>query len=94
MASGRKKSGVLSTVINLFGVLTALVMIIRMLLVLSGTTADNPLFTVVKTWSDLLVLWWGTIIKPAGTPASVIITYALAAVFWLLVTRIVARVLR
>ena len=94
MASGRKKTGVLSTVINLFGVLTALVMIIRMLLVLSGTTADNPLFSVIKVWSDLLVLWWGNIIKPAGAPASVIVTYALAAVFWLLVTRILARVLR
>jgi hypothetical protein len=94
MASGRKKTGVLSTVINLFGVLTALVMIIRMLLTLSGSTADNPLFSIVKTWSDLLVLWWGNIIKPAGAPASVIATYALAAVFWLLVTRILARVLR
>ncbi|QUQ69764.1 hypothetical protein [Kutzneria sp. CA-103260] len=94
MASGRKKTGVLSTVINLFGVLTALVMIIRMLLVLSGSTADNPLFTVVRTWSDLLVLWWGNIIKPAGAPASVIITYALAAAFWLLVTRVLARVLK
>jgi len=94
MASGRKKTGVLSTVINLFGVLTALVMIIRMLLLLSGTTADNPLFSVVRAWSDLLVLWWGNIIKPAGAPASVIVTYALAAVFWLLVTRILARVLR
>ena len=94
MASGGKKSGVLSTVINLFGVLTALIMIIRMLLVLTGSTADNPLFTVVKVWSDLLVLWWGNVVKPEGAPASVIITYALAAVFWLLVTRIVARVLK
>jgi hypothetical protein len=94
MASGGKKSGVLSTVINLFGVLTALVMIIRMLLVLTGSTGDNPLFSVIKVWSDLLVLWWGNVVQPPGAPASVIITYALAAVFWLLVTRIVARVLK
>jgi hypothetical protein len=94
MAKGGKKTGVLSTVLNLFGVLTALVMIIRMLLVLSGSTADNPLFAVVKTWSDLLVLWWGNIVEPKGAPASVIITYALAAVFWLVVTRILARFLR
>jgi len=95
MASGgKKKSGVLSTVINLFGVLTALIMIIRMLLVLAGSTGDNPLFSVVTAWSDLLVLWWGNVVQPQGAPASVIITYALAAVFWLLVTRIVARVLR
>jgi len=94
MASGGKKSGVLSTVINLFGVLTALIMIIRMLLVLTGSTGDNPLFSVVKIWSDLLVLWWGNVVQPPGAPASVIITYALAAVFWLLLTRIVARFLR
>ena len=94
MAAGGKKSGVLSTVINLFGVLTALIMIIRMLLVLTGSTGDNLLFSVVKIWSDLLVLWWGNIVQPPGAPASVIINYALAAVFWLLLTRIVARVLR
>lgn len=94
MASGGKKSSALSTVINLFGVLTALVMIIRMLLALTGSTGDNVLFSIVKVWSDLLVLWWGNIVQPAGAPASVIITYALAAAFWLLLTRIVARVLR
>ena len=94
MAAGGKKSGVLSTVINLFGVLTALIMIIRMLLVLTGSTSDNLLFSVVQNWSDRLVQWWRTIVQPPGAPARVIITYALAAVFWLLLTRIVARVLR
>jgi hypothetical protein len=94
MTNGGKKSGVASTVINWFGVLTALAMIIRMLIVLSGTTATNPLFSMVTVWSNLLLLWWGDVVKPAGAPMSVIANYALAAVFWLLVTRLVARFLR
>ena len=94
MAKGGTKPGVLSTVIKWFGVLTALVMIIKMFVVVSGTTASNPLFSVVNVWSNLLLLWWGNVVKPAGAPMSVVVNYVLAAVFWLLVTRIVARFLR
>lgn len=94
MASGGKKSGWLSSLINWFGVLTAMVMVLHIIFVLSGTTATNPFFTVVTKWSELLVLWWGNLFKPADLPVNVALNYAVAAVFWLIVTRVVARVLR
>ncbi|AHH93641.1 hypothetical protein GCM10010174_30140 [Kutzneria viridogrisea] len=95
MGSGGKKSGgVLSTVINLFGVLTALVMVVHVLLVLTKANTGNVFFTIVEKWANLLVLWWGNVFKPVDAPGNVALNYLLAAAFWLLVTRIVARILR
>jgi hypothetical protein len=94
MASGGKKSGWLSSLINWFGVLTALVMVLHILFVLTGTAATNPFLTVVNKWAELLLLWWGSLFEPADLPLNIALNYAVAAVFWLLVTRIVARLLR
>ena len=97
MNSGGKRSHrrgrFLPAAVNLLGMFTALAMIMHILLVLTKP-ASNLLFTVVDQWAGLLALWWGTLFKPPDSVVNVTLNYLVAAVFWLLVTRVVARVLR
>lgn len=89
--SGRRTA---AAVVNLVGTALALLLIGHILFVLFGARPDNPVVTWVARWSDVVGLWFTNLFSTSSAAFTVILDYGSAAVFWLVVTGVVARVLR
>jgi hypothetical protein len=81
-------------VVNLVGSALALLLTAHILFVLFDAQPDNPLVSWVATWADVVGLWFVHLFSTSSPQFTVILDYGAAAVFWLIVTGLVARVLR
>jgi hypothetical protein len=64
------------------------------LLTVFGANPDNPITTFVRSWADPLALAFRDLFTPADGKLRVLANYGLAAIFWLIVTSIVVRLIR
>lgn len=76
------------------GTALALVLTAHVLFVLFHADPDNPVVAWAARWSGVLGLWF-TDLFHTGSPAfTALLDYGAAAVFWLVVTGVLASVLR
>ncbi|GAB3575560.1 hypothetical protein GCM10027445_38230 [Amycolatopsis endophytica] len=81
-------------VVTGIGALFALVEAIYIVLVLAGANAANAFFRFIDSIAQPLALFFPGLF-PVGNPdLNVLVNYGLAAVFWLVVTGLIARLLR
>ena len=80
--------------VRLIGVVFALVLAVHIVLTLFDANPDNQITTFFADFSAQLVLWFQDLFTPADPKIAVVVNYGLAAVFWLLVTALVAKLLR
>lgn len=88
--SGRATAG---TVVRVIGTIIAVILVAHILFALLGANPDNPLVVWVAQWAGALALWFGNLFATGSEALNVILNYGLAAVFWLVVTGLIARVL-
>jgi len=79
-------------VITGIGALFALIEVVYVLLQLFGANQGNGFFTFIRSLAEPLALFFPGLFNPGNYDLSVILNYGLAAVFWLVVTGIVARI--
>lgn len=89
--SGRRTA---ANVVGLAGTALALLLTAHILFVLFGARPDSAVVAWVATWSDVVGLWFTHLFATTSPAFTVILDYGCAAVFWLVVTGLVARVLR
>jgi hypothetical protein len=80
-------------VVTGIGALFALIEVVYILLLLFGANQGNGFFGFIRTLAVPLALFFPGLFNPTNYDLSVILNYGLAAVFWLVVTGIIARVL-
>jgi hypothetical protein len=80
--------------VNLVGSALALLLTAHILFVLFDAQPDNAVVSWVATWADVVGLWFVHLFSTSSPQFTVILDYGAAAVFWLIVTGFVARVLR
>ena len=78
-------------VITGIGALFAVIEVIFILLVLFGANAGNAFYKFIHSIAVPLALFFPGLFTFSNNDWNVIITYGLAAVFWLVVTGIIAR---
>jgi hypothetical protein len=78
-------------VITGIGALFALIEVIFILLNLFGANAGNAFFKFIRAVADPLALFFPGLFTFHNHDWAVIVTYGLAAIFWLVVTGIIAR---
>jgi hypothetical protein len=78
-------------VITGIGALFALIEVVYILLVLFGANAGNAFFRFVQSIAEPLALFFPGLFNLANDKLELILNYGLAAVFWLVVTGIIAR---
>lgn len=88
----RTGSGTAARVIQLVGAVFALIEVIYILLLLFGANAGNAFFRFIQSLAEPLALFWPGLFPIANYNLSVIVNYGLAAVFWLVVAGLLARV--
>jgi len=82
-----------ATVVRVIGTIMAVILVAQILFVLLGANPDNSLVVWVAQWAGALALWFGNLFATGSEALNVILNFGLAAVFWLVVTGLVARVL-
>lgn len=78
-------------VISGIGALFALIEVVYVLLNIFGANQGNGFYKFVESLAGPLALFWPGLFSIASHVWYMIVTYGLAAVFWLVVTGIIAR---
>ncbi|MBO0889718.1 MAG: hypothetical protein J2P14_02310 [Acidothermales bacterium] len=82
------------TVVNVLAAVFAVVLALHIVFVIFTANPHNPLVTFVSHWADGLVVFFRDLFTPADKRVAVLVDYGLAAIFWLIVGRIVAGLVR
>ena len=84
----------IARVITGIGALFALIEVVYALMLIFGANQANAFFVFIRSIAEPLALFFPGLFNPGNYDVSVILNYGLAAVFWLVVTGIVARIVR
>ncbi|HEX4704482.1 MAG TPA: hypothetical protein VH352_20310 [Pseudonocardiaceae bacterium] len=78
-------------VITGIGAVLALIEVVYILLVLFGANAGNAFYKFIQSMAVPLALFFPGLFTIQNQTLSVIVTYGLAAIFWMVVTGMIAR---
>ncbi|SDN32330.1 hypothetical protein SAMN04489726_6053 [Allokutzneria albata] len=96
VASDRVRSGgsVVASVVRAIGTVIALILLAHVIFVLVSVNEANALVQFVASAASALALWFVNLFDTGNATMDLLLNYGLAIVFWLVVTGIVARLLR
>ncbi|GLZ40903.1 hypothetical protein [Actinokineospora sp. NBRC 105648] len=86
--------GVVATVVRWAGLLVALVLVVHVVLVMGNANPDNPISTLVRRFAEPLSLAFKNLFTPEDAKLGLLINYGLAAIFWLVVSSVVVKLIR
>jgi hypothetical protein len=84
----------IARVISGIGGLFALIEVVYILMLIFGANQANAFFGFIRSVAEPLALFFPGLFNPSNYDVAVILNYGLAAAFWLVVTGIVARMIR
>jgi hypothetical protein len=86
--------GVLAGVVRWLGLVFALVLAVHVLLTIGSANPANGITTFFATAADWFVLAFRNLFTPDDAKLRVLVNYGLAAVFWLIVSAVLSRLVR
>lgn len=86
--------GVVAGVVRWAGLLFAVVLVVHVLLTVGGANPDNVITRFFDGTAQPLSLAFADLFTPADPKLRVLVNYGLAAVFWLIVSGVAARLIR
>ncbi|UVS76552.1 hypothetical protein [Actinokineospora sp. UTMC 2448] len=86
--------GALAGVVRWAGLLIALVLVVHVVLVMGNANPDNPITGFVADAAEPLALAFKDLFTPEDRKLAVLVNYGIAAVFWLVVSSVAARLIR
>lgn len=86
---------VFCSVIRWVGTIAAVLLTAHVVLTVGGANPDNGITQFVAGWAELLALGFENLFpKPEAPKLEVLLNYGLAAVFWLIITSVIVRIVR
>jgi len=86
--------GLLSGVVRWLGVIFAVILVLRVIFVIGEANGDNGIVTFVESWSDSLSVGFEDLFTPDEFKTQILVNYGIAAIFWLIVSALVAKIIR
>jgi len=86
--------GLLAGVVRWVGLIFALILVLHVIFVIGGANPDNGIVSFVRDWSDGLALGFTDLFEPEDEKLRVLVNFGIAAIFWLVVSSIVTRIIR
>jgi uncharacterized protein YggT (Ycf19 family) len=86
--------GVLAGVVRWVGLVLALVLVVHVLLVVGNANPDNGITQFFDAVADPLALAFRNLFTPENAQLRVLVNYGLAALFWLIVSSVISRLIR
>jgi hypothetical protein len=86
--------GVLASVVRWIGLLLALVLVIHVLLTVGSANPANGITTFFADVAKPIALGFRDLFTPADPKLFVLVNYGIAALFWLVVSTVLTRIIR
>jgi hypothetical protein len=86
--------GVLASLVRWAGLIVVLILVIRVLLTIGGANPANGITSFFRSWSDPLAWGFKDLFTPSDAKLRVLVNYGIAALFWLIVSSVLARIIR
>lgn len=86
--------GLIAALIRIVGWLFVAILVAHIALTLGEANPANGITTWVAYWADRLQLGFQNLFTPADADTRVLLNYGLAALFWLVVSSVLARLVR
>lgn len=86
--------GIVAGVVRWAGLVCALVLVVHVLLTVGKANPDNGITVFFGNVADPLALAFRNLFTPRNAELRVLINYGLAALFWLIVSGVVSRLIR
>ncbi|RLK59954.1 hypothetical protein [Actinokineospora cianjurensis] len=86
--------GVLAGVVRWVGLIAAAILVAHVVLVMADASRANPLTAEVRGVAGVLALAFKSLFTLEDTKLGVLLNYGIAAVFWLVASSVVAKLIR
>lgn len=86
--------GVVASVVRWLGLVFALVLAVHVLLTIGDANPANGITRFFSTTADWFVLAFKNLFTPADAKLRVLVNYGLAAVFWMILSAVLSRLVR
>jgi hypothetical protein len=86
--------GVVASVVRWIGLVCALVLAVHVLLTVGNANPANGITRFFATAADWVVLAFKNLFTPADGKLRVLVNYGLAALFWVVVSAVLSRLIR
>jgi hypothetical protein len=86
--------GVLAGIVRWVGLLIALVLVVHLVLYMGNANPDNAITAFFRGAAEPLSLAFKSLFTPEDVKVGVLINYSIAAVFWLVVSSVAAKLIR
>jgi hypothetical protein len=87
-------AGVLASLVRWAGLVVVLILVIRVLLTIGGANPANGITSFFRSWSDPLAWGFKDLFTPSDAKLRVLVNYGIAAMFWLIVSSVLTRIIR
>jgi hypothetical protein len=84
----------LASLVRWVGLLFAAVLVLHVIFVIGSANQSNGIVSFVRGWADGLSLGFKDLFTPSDEKLRVLVNYGIAAVFWLIVSGVLARIIR
>ncbi len=85
---------VLASIVRWIGLIFAALLVIHVIFTVGSANPDNGIVTFVRGWADSLALGFRDLFTPSDEKLRVLVNYGIAAIFWLVVSGILAKIIR
>lgn len=85
-------TGTAARIVSGIGALFALIIVVYILLIIFGANMANAFSRFIQSMAEPLALFFPGLFPIANQTLAVIVNYGLAALFWIVVTGLIARV--
>jgi len=86
--------GALAGLVRWAGLIVVVILVVRVLLTVGGANPANGITRFVTGWSDSLAWGFKSLFTPTDAKLRVLVDYVIAALCWLIVSSILARIIR
>jgi hypothetical protein len=90
--NAKRGTGTAARIVSGIGALFALIIVVYILLNIFGANMANAFSRFIQSMAEPLALFFPGLFPIANTTLNVIVNYGLAALFWIVVTGLIARV--
>jgi hypothetical protein len=87
-------AGTVASVIRWAGLIMAVILVVRVLLTVGGANPANGITSFITTCSNPLAWGFKDLFTPSEPKLAVLVNYGIAAIFWLIVSSVLARLIR
>jgi|SRR5438067_9488340 len=86
--------GLLATIVRWVGLVFAVILVLHVIFVIGSANPGNGIVSWIHGWADTLAIGFRDLFEPTDEKLRVLVNYGIAALFWLIVSAIAARLIR